>query len=193
MATRRRAQIGKPKSARRVTTREFARSVGVSQPDVVKAMRTGRLKGSVRRDAAGRSYIADRELALREWRERATPRVAPPALPPQSDEQPPRPTTKADADLLVTLERERKLRLENDAREGRLIEATRVRRDSYETARTVRDSMLNIPDRVAAELAAEGDATKVHARLDAEIRAALVALAELLDAEPAATGDGDGA
>jgi hypothetical protein len=43
-------------------------------------------------------------------------------------------------------------------------------------ARIVRDSMLNIPDRVAAELAAETDPFKVQQRLSAEIRLALIEL-----------------
>jgi hypothetical protein len=40
-------------------------------------------------------------------------------------------------------------------------------------ARLVRDAMLNIPDRVAAELAAETNQFKVHQRLTHEIRRAL--------------------
>ncbi len=40
-------------------------------------------------------------------------------------------------------------------------------------ARVVRDSLLDIPDRLAAVLAAESDSRKVHALLSAEIRQAL--------------------
>ena len=39
--------------------------------------------------------------------------------------------------------------------------------------------MLNIPDRIAADLAAETDAFKVHARLTKEIREVLTALATM--------------
>lgn len=176
----------RPTGGKRVTTREFARLVGVPQPDVVKGMRTGRLKDSLGTDGSGRRFIADRDLALREWQTRATPKK-PPATEQAKAPRPRRagrPETKADADMLVAIERERKLRLENDLREGTLVEAVRVRRSSFETARTVRDSLLNVPDRLASELAAETDAGKVHARLDEEIRAALVALSEALDAEP---------
>lgn len=168
---------------KRITTREFARLVGVPQPDVVKAMRSGRLHKSVGRDGSGRCFIADSELAEKEWRERATPRKPAPASPGPRTKRP-EPETKADADRLVAIERERKLRLENDTREGTLVEAVQVRRRSFEVARTIRDSLLNVPDRLASELAAEGDAAKVHARLDEEIRAALIALADTLDADP---------
>lgn len=178
------ARSGRRKAdGKRATTREFARIVGVPQPDVVKAMRSGRLHKSVGRDASGRCFIADRVLAEKEWRERGTPRKPAPSSPGPRTKRP-EPETKADADRLVAIERERKLRLENDTREGTLVEAVQVRRRSFETARTIRDSLLNVPDRLASELAAESDAAKVHARLDEEIRAALVALADALDAEP---------
>ena len=44
---------------------------------------------------------------------------------------------------------------------------------STRTARQVRDSLLNLPDRLAAELAAETNQFKVHQRLVKEIRRAL--------------------
>jgi hypothetical protein len=48
-----------------------------------------------------------------------------------------------------------------------------VKRESFRTARQVRDSLLNLPDRLAAELAAETNQFKVHQRLVKEIRRAL--------------------
>jgi hypothetical protein len=48
---------------------------------------------------------------------------------------------------------------------------------AFTKARTVRDNLLNIPDRLAATLAAEADVDKVHQMLTGEIRKALDELA----------------
>ena len=63
--------------------------------------------------------------------------------------------------------------LELDTREAKLVNADDVKRESFKAARQVRDAMLNIPDRVAGELAAESNQFKVHQRLVKEIRRAL--------------------
>ena len=44
---------------------------------------------------------------------------------------------------------------------------------AFSKARIARDSLLNIPDRIAAVLAAEADQEKIHALLSSEIRQAL--------------------
>ena len=44
---------------------------------------------------------------------------------------------------------------------------------AFSKARIARDSLLNIPDRIAAVLAAEDDQEKIHALLSSEIRQAL--------------------
>jgi hypothetical protein len=48
---------------------------------------------------------------------------------------------------------------------------------AFTKGRTARDNLLNIPDRLAAQLAAESDADKVHQILTGEIRKALDELA----------------
>jgi hypothetical protein len=66
---------------------------------------------------------------------------------------------------------------------GELLERARVRADTYAITRQVRDSMMNIPDRIASDLAAETDAFEVHRKLTAEIRTALATLAEVIAAQ----------
>ncbi|MFM7621490.1 MAG: hypothetical protein ACKO57_00730, partial [Alphaproteobacteria bacterium] len=56
--------------------------------------------------------------------------------------------------------------------------ADEVRIAAFRRARIVRDGMLNLPDRLAAVLAAEHDATKVHTLLTTEIRTVLVELSD---------------
>jgi len=66
--------------------------------------------------------------------------------------------------------------LELKALQGELVPVADVQVAAFNRARIVRDGMLNIPDRVAAVLAAESDEGKVHALLSAEIRTALTEL-----------------
>jgi hypothetical protein len=186
-----------------MSLRAFARVAGVSQPAVTKAIKSGRLSRSVARDAKGRPSIADPAAALVEWRAGATkPHAGRSGFGSRATTSGPNgngktlsdgplPGTLTEAQLRVAAQREIKLKLENFQSEGHLIDAGRARRDAYNTARVVRDAILNVPDRVAAELAAETDVARVHARLDGELRAALVSLAEALDDDTVDAGGGD--
>ena len=90
------------------------------------------------------------------------------------------PQNLAEANMRLAYQREVQLVLENQEKRGQLIDAAEARREAYRCARSVRDALLNIPDRLAAELAAESDVTRVHIRLDGEIRQALELLHEVL-------------
>lgn len=68
-------------------------------------------------------------------------------------------------------------KLEYEKAIGKVVEADAVKTQAFKVARSVRDALLNIPDRVASELAAEADPARVHARLSGEIREVLQALA----------------
>jgi hypothetical protein len=80
------------------------------------------------------------------------------------------------------MERFRKLRIENDLREGRVVDVRAAKREAFESARIIRESVLNLPARIAAELAAETDPAKVFARLDDALREALGDAADRLEA-----------
>ena len=64
-------------------------------------------------------------------------------------------------------------RLDYERKVGRLVEVEQVEKQAFRVARLVRDGLLNLPDRLAGVLAAEGDQGKVHAMLSKEIRTAL--------------------
>jgi hypothetical protein len=64
-------------------------------------------------------------------------------------------------------------KLEYEERVGKLVDAKKVQEIAFDTARRARDSLLNIPDRLSAILAAESDETKVRSILNQEIRQAL--------------------
>jgi hypothetical protein len=105
-----------------------------------------------------------------------------PPLPPDA------PPSLVEMQVALARERQRKLRLENDTREGQLVEADRATREAFEFARTVRENILNVPARLAAELAAESDSTRVHLALERALREALEATAMTLETAPVEQG-----
>ncbi|MFN7225836.1 MAG: hypothetical protein ACK5UY_01100 [Holosporales bacterium] len=78
--------------------------------------------------------------------------------------------------IKTEVERGRLLEAKAKAETGKLVSADEVKIAAFRRARIVRDGMLNLPDRVAAVLAAETDAAKVHAILTKEIRLILEAI-----------------
>ncbi|WAP69050.1 hypothetical protein [Jiella pelagia] len=60
---------------------------------------------------------------------------------------------------------------------GTLVKADEVNSEAFKMARQVRDKLMNLPDRLAPELAAETNPGKVFRKLQDELNAALAALA----------------
>ena len=191
-----------------VSLREYGRQRGVSGEAVRKAIKAGRLVLSVSRDAKGwpliDPVIADQEWgantsiatsAQQHQYEQAVEapvkRKAAPAREPAAEPAPapmvedagmqrtnnPAATyNQARAVKEAYLARLTKLDL--DQRSGLLVSVDSVKNEAFKIARQVRDSMLNIPDRIAPELAGETDTFKIHLRLTEEIRKALEAIHE---------------
>ena len=67
-------------------------------------------------------------------------------------------------------------RIDLEVKEEELVESSLVKRQAFTAARTVRDSLGNIPDRVANQFAAETDPVEIHRVLTNEIRKALESL-----------------
>jgi hypothetical protein len=65
-------------------------------------------------------------------------------------------------------------KIDFEERSGKLVSRDEVQVAAFNRFRTFRDGMLNIPDRLAAVLAAEHEAAKVHELLTREIRKALL-------------------
>ena len=72
-----------------------------------------------------------------------------------------------------------KARLEVSQQRGELVSAANVKAAAFKKGRTVRDSIMAIPDRLAAQLAGITDPRQVHTLLSEELR---VALRSLIDA-----------
>lgn len=77
-------------------------------------------------------------------------------------------------------------KLEYEEKSGRLVDQEAVRRAQFTLLRTIRDRFLELPDRLADDLAAETDPGSIHELLRVEVRAVLEALsAELRKLTPA--------
>lgn len=71
-------------------------------------------------------------------------------------------------------------RLEEEEKKGLLVDAEAQRRDAFRIARIVRTAILNIPARVAQDLAVDADSLSVHRKLENELIQALSSLADEL-------------
>lgn len=186
-----------------ISQADYARRKGVSRQAVHKRVRAGRL--SVLPDGTLDPAVADREWdATRQpddSTEAAPAAVAAPtaASPspaaasaavgrPGSAEGPsdapaslPAPAprgTYAQAKTADVLYKARLRQLEFEIRTGKYVEVEKVSDRWFELARATRERMLALPARLAAELASMSDMHAIRVRLDQEIRAALVAVAE---------------
>ncbi|MDP6405403.1 MAG: hypothetical protein QF797_09365, partial [Alphaproteobacteria bacterium] len=70
------------------------------------------------------------------------------------------------------VERAKLLEIKAKVEAGKYVDADDVKVAAFNKARVVRDALLNIPERLAAVLAAETDKQRVHGMLVTEIRAA---------------------
>lgn len=165
-----------------VSLTEYSRRRGVSHEAVRKAVKVGRLSRSVVFGPTGKARLIP-DLADQEWvantdsAQQRVPAVPPPRPEPEPDQAPtrdePKTATFQQARTLREAYMARLAKLEFDEKSGLLVKADAVKNEAFRTARIVRDNLLNIPDRIAAELANETNQFKVHQRLTQEIRRAL--------------------
>lgn len=74
-------------------------------------------------------------------------------------------------------------KLNYEEKKGSLISANQVKEENYKMARTMREQLMSIPDRVAAKFAADRDERSIHIELTKEIRQALKKVETLLRQE----------
>lgn len=164
-----------------VSFSEYARQRGISPAAVTKAVSEGRLSRAIVLGSKGKKSI-DTEVADQEWSgstdttmgapSHASPRGHSVSAQAITDEPPKFMESKAKREAFMA----ELARLEYEEKSGKLVQADDVKREGFRVARIVRDSMLNIADRVASELAAETDPFRVQQRLTQEIRLALTEL-----------------
>jgi hypothetical protein len=74
----------------------------------------------------------------------------------------------------------RMAKLDYEERVGKTIDADKVKEDTFKVARIVRDNLLNIPDRLAAELAGEQNQYVIHKKLSDEIKRAILDVVNII-------------
>jgi hypothetical protein len=156
----------------------FARDRNVDEKAVRKAIASGRIPAvCLGLSVSGRKQvIADVAGARLAWDANAA-KVPPGPAAVDGERQ-----SLSEASRQATMERFRKLRIENDLREGAVVDVRAAKREAFESYRIIRETLLNLPVRLAAELAGETDPAKVFARLDDAIREALGDAADRLEA-----------
>lgn len=167
-----------------LSAQQYARRVGVSRQAVYEAIRNGRLVKSVVREELSERLLIDPSIADKEWGQNR----GYPGRPRGEDVDP--------ADLTASRAKKEAyqaeiFRLKSEQLAGRLVDAEKVKREAFKTARMVRDGLGNLPDRLAAQLAAETDQFKVHRLLTEEVRKALEALGRDLELAPDDEDEGE--
>lgn len=165
-----------------VAPTHYAKHRGCSPQAVFDAIEKGRLQKSVEKKPTGR-YVIDVDLADEEWAANTDSGTGSLAHAKNRGDDP-GPEIDAEAQPMTYAEarahREKFMaelaRIELEEKQGKLIDAEGAKREAFRAARIVRDALLNLPDRVAGELAAETNQFKIHQRLTQEIRRALADL-----------------
>jgi hypothetical protein len=164
---------------RPISVSAFARARRLTHSAVRRAIDDGRLRDSVvQRDGMPPRILAS--LADIEWRERTSPAHTRAAAPPPPSFGPERLGAPDDYRRSLVIEKVVKTRLAQmllDEKQGRLIDAAQAGDAQFEIARLVRNQMLELPDRLADELALETDAHRVREILMREVNDVLRKLA----------------
>lgn len=163
-----------------VNLSEYGRKRGVSTEAVRRAIQSGRIKNAVSRDAKGNPKI-DPAIADQEWEANTSDNRG------WNARENAKVTAEKDTQVSGTLNQSRAIKeaylarlakLEYEEKSGKLVPAADVKNEAFKVARVVRDNMLNIPDRISAELAATTDTVQIHKLLTDEIRKALEAISD---------------
>lgn len=188
-----------------ISLREFARRRGVALSAVQKAIASGRITAVERK---GDRIVGIREVeATAQWDANTDPveaarngKLPSGELPLEAAAEPDLPAPAAAgapvSNQAAYLEA-RARREQFDAKQseldylkavGLVVSASEVREAMFRRYRTLRDKLLNVPDRVATILAAERDPVAVHKLLTDEIKRVLN---ELSDGARSAAAGGD--
>ena len=148
-----------------VTIAQLAEKLGVTRGRVSQIKKTGRLDGTYRTE--GRFVFFDEDAAIAAWNgeiPQSTTRIASKDL-----EIPSFSESRAKTEFF----RAEMARLDLEEKEELLCEADKVKSAAFTLARSVRDALDSIPDRVANQFAAETDSVVIHQTLQEELRKAL--------------------
>lgn len=172
-----------------ISKTEFAKRMGVNPSTVHAACDRGRLTLLPNKDQKNRLMLPWPD-AKTEW-ERLHG-ASQPTVDVNAEDNAPTNETWAEAKTRKDKAAADLLELQLRTKKGELLERTLVERQAFEAARRVRDAILNVPNRIADQLAVETDRFRVHQLMVAELNKALEELAnEKWDAPAQETNDDD--
>lgn len=172
---------------------QYAKHRGVHHRAVQEAVNAGRI--TCTKDEKGRKLI-DPELADKEWMQNTDQALVPVTI--QQEKQNQNSGASRDDDeacdedesedgISYYAARAKKEffraeleKLKFEQADGKLVELEEVQKQLFSLARTTREALLNLPNRIANELASETDPIKTHSLLT---RAVNEALKDLCDAK----------
>ncbi len=146
--------------------REYARQRGTSLSTVQKAIRSGRI-------STLQNGMIDSDVADREWRENTEARPMGSTRRRQDEDDGFGANQYTKARAVREHYQARLAKLEYEEKVGSLVSKDEVKIAAFNKGRVLRDAMLNLPDRLAAMLAAEADAARCYEIMASEIRKAL--------------------
>lgn len=176
----------KPQKTKLLSVKDYASHRGVSIESVYQALRAGRISSTT--EPGKRTKKIDPALADKEWDENSDPSstIGGNALKSKVskhcpvEEDPEEYIDDIDGVPKLAVSKRRKeyynaeiARLRFEEQDGRLIDADQAKKEYFRVGRIIRESMFNIPDRIAPELASETDPHKVSVVLTTAIREAL--------------------
>ena len=153
-----------------ITTKQISELLGVSPARVSQVKKTGRLDGTFKKKGAITYF--DQDAALAAWNHEIPQLIS--RISGSEQEIPTFNESRAKSEHF----RAELARLELEEKEEKLCEAEKVRREAFSLARSVRDAVNTIPDRVANQFAAETDPVVIHQALTEELRKALERLTD---------------
>lgn len=173
----------KGKAAAGLSTAEFGKKVGVSRQRILDAIESGVLKASVKKTPYGDSfhYRIEEEAGLKEWADNIDPAK-------QRDPAKQADTRELNGGGSSNYQKARAARefynaklaeLEFQEKAGKLVSADRVKAEAFKISRRVRDTLLGVPERVAAEVAAMDEPRSIAIYLKEQIADALKDLDDL--------------
>jgi hypothetical protein len=177
-----------------ITVREFARRIGVSLTAIQKGVKTGRIE-AITDAATGKITGIDFESQAQAWtanskapqkrpntisggrpRNDGQPPAKPKAEKPQPNDEPPK---QQSGMSMAEVQRARelvKLQLDNlklREAQGELVRVDVVKSDMARLAAAVKAGLMNIADRVSAQIAGMSEPHEIHALLTDEINSAI--------------------
>jgi len=148
-----------------ISIREYARRRGVAHTSVLKAVQRGRItlvRGKIDPDAANRAWETNTDPAQRRPTRGAKGVNGTPKRTPEGVTY-----AKSRAERETYLAR--LAALEYDVKKGKLVDADEVRARVFAIARTARDILIGMPDRLAPRIVGETNQHEIHRMIAEEV------------------------